>query len=308
MRRDYKPKRFKKHKMRDYRRKAGKYKNPFFAKRAERVQFIKIWRKRIIFGALAAVVIGLFYVFLIGPYFYVNTVNVEGLKTIQGNDFKKIIDDFLSSRRLLVFPNSNMLLMDKGKLHQIIGEKYVLDELVIDRDFPQTLNVNVRERLSNAILVMGESYYYLDSRGVILRRLSKGELYPGLSSGPYSGEVPEFQNAIEELNLPLIYVQSFSDIHVGQQFLTPEKYLKILESNEILETYTTYKLDYYKITDINANWVKLAIQGGWEAHIDLDKNIQTQIVKVHTFIQEQGLNPADYEYFNARYDDRIYYK
>ncbi len=308
MRRDYKPKRFKKHKIRDYRRKAGKYKNPLFAKRTEKIQLIKIWRKRALVGAGVVLGIGLIYIFLIGPYFYINKVNVEGLETIKGNDFQELVDKFLASRRLLIFPNSNAVAMNKGKLARMIGEEYVLDELKIDRDFPKTLNICVKERLSNAILVMDDNYFYLDSRGVILRRLTESEIYPGLSTGPYSGEVPEFQNTIAELNLPMIYVQSFSQVEIGSQFLDQEKYEKILSTEELLTLYTPYELDHYKINDLDVNWFKLVTTGGWEIHIDLDKNIQTQIVKVHTFITEQGLNPSDYQYFNVRYEDRIYYK
>ena len=131
------------------------------------------------------------------------------METIQGNDFRELVDEFLDSKRLLVFPNSNSLIMNKGKLNRIISENYVLDELKIDRDFPNTLNITVQERLSNAILVMDDKYFYLDSRGIILRRLSDGEVYPGLGTGPYSGDIPEYINNLEELNLPKIEVQSF---------------------------------------------------------------------------------------------------
>lgn len=305
---DYKPRRFKKHKIRDHRRRAGKYKNPLFAKRTEKLKLLKIWRKRATVSIIITLIITGLYFFLIGPYFYISRINVEGLETIQGNDFKNIVNDFLGSRRLLIFPNSNSLLMNKGKLKRIIDENYVLDELKIDRDFPNTLNINVQERLSNAILVMDNNYFYLDSRGIVLRRFSNEEVYPGLGTGPYSDEVPDIIDGIAQLDLPEIRVQSFSRVEVGMQFLTTEKYEKILKTDELLTLYTPYELDYYKINDLNVNWFKLVTKDGWEIHIDLDNNIQTQIVKVHTFIQEQGINPAEHQYFNVRYEDRIYYK
>ena len=69
-----------------------------------------------------------------------------------------------------------------------------------------------------------------------------------------------------------------------------------------------FSVDFYKINDLNSTWFKMVTKDGWEMHLDLEKNLQTQIVKIYTFIKEQGLNPADYHYFNARFKDRVYYK
>jgi len=309
MRKDYKAgKRFRKHKIRDYRRRAGKFKNPLFTTKREKLMQLKLAKKRIIIAVSVVIGAGLVYFFLISPYFYISKVEVFGLETIQGKDFQNLVDDFLNSRRLFIFPNRNSLVMNKGKLRRTIEGEYVFDDLKIDRKFPNQLNIEVQERISNAILTMGSNYYYLDSRGIILRRIGESEIYPGMTIGPHSGEVPEFESNLEKLNLPLIYVQSYSTVTIGEQFLSYEKYVSILESKEILTLYTPYEVDFNKITDIHANWFKLVTTGGWEIHLDLEKNLQTQIVKVHTFIQEQGLNPADYQYFNARYEDRIYYK
>ena len=309
MRRDYKQAhRFKKHKIRDHRRRTGKFKNPFFNVKTEITTKWSVWKTRFILGGVGIVAAVLLYFIFFSPYFYINKVNVEGLESIPGNDFQNLVDEHLNSRWLLIFPNNNALSLRKGSLAKKIGERYVLDELVIDRDFPNVLNIKVKEKISNAILTIGPNYFFLDTHGLILRRINENEVYPGLSAGPFSGEVPEFKNVIAELNLPLIYDQSGDQVEIGQQFLTPEKYAKILNSREILSLYTPYELDFYKINNIDVNWFKIVTKDGWEMHVDLDKNIQTQIVKIFTFIKEQGINPSDYNYFNARYEDRIYYK
>jgi len=309
MKRDYKQShRFKKHKISDHRRRSGKFKNPFFNVKTEIATRWSIWKKRLIFGAAGIIAAVVLYFIFFSPYFYINKVNVEGLETIPGNEFQGLVDNYLSSRWFLIFPNNNSLIMRKSRLESKIGERYVLDELDIDRDFPSVLNIRVKEKISNSILAIGPNYFFLDAQGVILRRINENEVYPGISVGPFSGEVPEFENIIAELNLPLIYDQSGDLVEIGQQFLTPDKYQKILSSKEIITLYTPYELDFYKINNIDVNWFKLVTKEGWEMHIDLDKNIQTQIVKVYTFIKEQGLNPNDYSYFNARYEDRIYYK
>jgi hypothetical protein len=252
--------------------------------------------------------LGLFYLVFISPYFYISKVEVSGLETIRGQDFKNLVDDYLNSRRLLIFPNRNILTMSKSALKKKIGEEYVLDNLHIKRQLPNQLSIEVQERITNAILVVGSNYFYLDSRGIILRRINESEIYPGMTVGPYSGEVPEYDNSLAEVGLPLIYVQSFSPVKIGDQFLDMEKYLKIIESRDLVSLYTPYSVDFYKIKDLNVNWYKIVTSEGWEMHLDLEKNLQTQIVKIHTFIQEQALNPGDYQYFNARYEDRIYYK
>ncbi|MDD4995486.1 MAG: FtsQ-type POTRA domain-containing protein [Patescibacteria group bacterium] len=301
-------KHFKKHRLLDHSRRVGRYKNPLFAQRADQILKLRKVKKRIIIVAVIVAVCALFYFFIIGPYFYISKVSVEGINTIKGQELQKLVEEFLNTRRYLVLPNQNILFMDTGRLRREIGENYVLDDLKIKRKLPNELILQIQERASDSILSIGGNYYYLDSRGIILRRLSEAEIYPGLSAGPFSGDLPEFKNIIDERTLPLIYVLTPGDVQIGQQFMNFECYDKILGSQYILTMNTPYTIKYFKINDLNVRWFKLVTVDGWEIHLDLDKNLQTQIVKVYTFIKEEKLNPSDYQYFNARYEDKIYYK
>ena len=306
MRRDYKAAtRFKKFKIRDYRRRAGRYKNPLFSKKAEKISYLKRIKGRLIAIGVLAVVGVLFYFIFINYFFYISEVKVEGISTIDSLVFELLVDNFLKSRRLLVIPNQNILFSNVGGFKREVGDKYVLDELVIKRKLPNKLFITVNERTAIAILCTGSEYFYLDSQGVILRRLSHNEVYPGSEFGPFK-QAPELN--IVQFDLPYVYLESNEQVKVGENFLETQKFMQILGSNDDLTLYTPYTAKFYKIKDLASNWFKLATEQGFEIHISLDKSIQTQIVKFYTFVKEQGINPADYAYFNIRFEDRIYYQ
>ncbi|MBU0649448.1 hypothetical protein KJ969_05140 [Patescibacteria group bacterium] len=306
MRKDYKAAfRFRKHKLRDHRRRVGIYKNPLFQSKKDKIAALKKIRKKIIFFGILFLVLVAVYFLLIGPYFYISEVKVDGLTTIKSDDFKTVVDDFLKTRRLLVFPNQNILIANMSKLEREIGERYVVDGLKIKRKLPNKLEISVEERSAKAVISMGSEYFFVDSQGIILRRLSLDEIYPGLSFGPFAEEP-----AAGEVNfqVSLIYIESGERLDIGENFLTNEQFNDIIGAQEILTRYTSYQVKFYKIKDLASTWFKLVADEGWEIHISLEKNIQTQIVKFNTFVKEQGLNPADYDYFNVRFEDHVYYK
>ena len=110
MRKDYKSAtRFKKFKIRDYRRRAGHYKNPMFSKKAEKISYLKRIKGRLIGLGVLIIVSVLFYFIFINSFFYINEVKVEGLSTINSVEFEQMVDDFLNSRRFLIIPNQNIL-------------------------------------------------------------------------------------------------------------------------------------------------------------------------------------------------------
>ena len=306
MRRDYKAaSRFRKHKLRDHRRRVGVYKNPLFQSKGDKIAALKKIRKKIIFFGILFLALVMVYFLLIGPYFYISEVKVDGLTTIKSDDFKTVVDDFLKTRRLLIFPNQNILIANMSKLEREIGERYVVDGLKIKRKLPNKLQISVEERSAKAVISTGSEYFFADAQGIILRRLSHNEVYPGYIYGPNT-EVPMPSEV--NFQVSIIYIESGEYIDIGENFLTNEQFNDIIGAEQILTLYTSYKVKFYKIKDLASNWFKLVTDEGWEIHISLEKNIQTQIVKFNTFAKEQGLNPVDYNYFNVRFEDRIYYK
>lgn len=307
MKRDYKrTTRFRKFKVMDHRRRAGSFQNPLFTKRAEKINKIKRLKSKIIIVLILAVVLVLFYFIFVSSYFYINFVKVDGLQSINSSDFKNLLDDFLCSRRLLIIPNQNILFSNIGDLRKEIGEKYVLDDLSIKRKFPSKLLVTIQERTPKAVLSNGPDYYFVDQQGIILRRLTNDEVFPGQSFGPFQNQAPQYEQ--KDFGLPLIYLESGSQLSIGAGFLSQDYFEKILGSQELVSLHTPYQVKFFKLKDEQGNWYKIVTMDNWEIHLSLDKNIQTQIVKLYTFIREEGLNPAAYDYFNVRFEDRIYYQ
>ncbi|MBI5254697.1 hypothetical protein HY932_02875, partial [Candidatus Falkowbacteria bacterium] len=131
------------------------------------------WKKQIEIGMLIIAVLSAIIVCLYAPYFRINNTQITGLQRISQEKFTKAINSVMNYRRFLILPGSDYFVADLSEMKTILAEKFPLESLTITKKFPNTLIVNVEEKISTIIYDNGVEYGYLDTDGNVVEILRK---------------------------------------------------------------------------------------------------------------------------------------
>ncbi len=119
----------------------------------------------------AYLVMGIIAIFLIGqsifqvPWLALSHVTIEGLPDIPREQLDQRINPVLQQHRWLIFKNSNFLLFKSGKLQQQLTDDFWLKNVIIRKQFPNTLHIKGEERILPFVRQTPEAFTQLDYRG-----------------------------------------------------------------------------------------------------------------------------------------------
>ncbi len=267
----------------------------------------------------SATLIWFAYFFFASRHWAIGIVNITGLSSIPRVDFEPVVVAGLRARRWLFFRQNNILLLSKADLRAKIAEKYILEALDIDKDFPYTLNLAVKEKTARLILrslrpiavlaaldaaatgtppVAGESlaapeYFYLDVNGIVMAR-------PGALSAAALAAYP-----VVEI------------IDAGQSSVKPGDVALNREVVEyIFALYDGLKGSPASLTVTHVSYdpkigdeLKFVTSEGWQGIISKKLELEAQIKKLEVALQEKIKEQRpSLQYVDLRVKDRVYYK
>lgn len=110
------------------------------------------------------------YIIFGTKYFYLKNIDIQGNKNITQEEIKNLLDNYLNQKKFYIIPNNNWFTINGEKAASTIKEgitnKFALAELSLDKKWPNTLQVNIKERIPGLVWISNDQYYYLDIDGM----------------------------------------------------------------------------------------------------------------------------------------------
>jgi|GEM_PF-1779645 len=139
--------------------------NPF--KRAHKVKTNHFKFRSLVLPTILAIWLSLM---LYLPYFTINNVTFNGLKIIKQTDIKLATEqEFFTPK--LGYPASNFFLVNKKNISDFLQNKYALNNITVEKIFPNTLKITVEEKITSVIYDNGYAYYLMGEDGTIIKHL-----------------------------------------------------------------------------------------------------------------------------------------
>jgi len=298
-----------------YRTEVGRFKNPLSRHKQRRIRRFKFYS--LLFVIL---IIGFGYFFFYSNNFKIEAIEIIGARNIRSEDIRSIIESQINKRRFLIFKQNNLFIFDNNELRKKINEKYVLDDLKINKDFPRSIKVELKEKISLVIWVSNERYYNLDSNGIAiselinLNRPKKEELTKKKNSEKVEIEQPEpkvFDIKIDDQefgSFPLIYDESNKDVTLGQSITKPEMISIILNLTKKIPEKINLNVNYFKIPNPESKEIKAVTLEGWGIYFDTNKDLEGQLNNLKLILDEKIKNRTNLQYIDLRFGNRVYYK
>ncbi|MFH1597715.1 MAG: hypothetical protein ABIB97_01405 [Patescibacteria group bacterium] len=268
--------------------KRSKFQNPLFPKKETRGFFNG--RGQFYVGFF---LIGLIYFSFFSGYFEITSVSISGLHYLNDQEIRQVVDQFTQSRKFLVLPQNNLLLTDtenlKKEINDSLQERFALNSLNVDKDYPSSLSVNISERIPSLAWVTNNIIYYLDLSGKATRRLEEDE------------EI--------DTNFPKVYDLANQEISLNDQAVNSDMVKFVFEATEQLNSKLLEKAESFHYQEVDLPDIWLRAESGWRIHLDSQQEVAKQIDDAVLIITEYfSDNTGNLDYIDVRLVDRVYYK
>ena len=129
------------------------------------------WKQKIEIILIFVSVFSTFGFLIFHPYFYINNINIQGLKRIEKQEFLEAVNGAIDYKKFLVLPTESYLILSTNELEEVLKLKFALSSITVKKNFPNALSIFVEEEISTIIYDNGKQYSYLGLDGSIVEIL-----------------------------------------------------------------------------------------------------------------------------------------
>jgi len=286
------------------------------------------WRKRIkvIILILALLVMVVFVLF--HPFFHIKNQNITGLQRINETEFREAVFGMIDYKKFFIFPGRDYLLINVEELEAIIKDRFSIESIIIKKVFPDTLNIQIEEKISTIIYDNGEKYNYLGLEGKIVEILRKvgndewQEVTEIVTSTNVQGEEIEKKRVIERTHKPTldIIIKELGDYplvydkrgfigEINTQVLQPETVQGVIAWFNLINKRTDIPFGYIIIENELGNAI-ITTREGWSLLIKLSEDVEIQFEELQYLLREKikKINRSNLNYIDLRFPGRVYWQ
>ena len=273
-----------------------------------------------------------FYFFFLSDNWAIKEIKLTGLSSIPETEFLGLVRSETGRKRLFLIPNNNLLLFSKSALKSRLQKKYIVEEIIIDKEFPFALNIEIKEKQARLVLkavskmeikniasdsetasttpdnlatttpetittsiVTSTDYFYLDVNGIVV--------------GAYA---PPSSSQADEAVLPMVEIEYSSQTLVkpGDVVLGSEEIGYIFAIYDALARSSAgVKLESVIYNPQISDELKFLTTEGWQGLLSKKLTLETQMRKLEQVLSEKIKDKRrGLKYVDLRVKDRVYFK
>jgi len=234
---------------------------------------------------LILVFLGLFFYFLFfSPFFQVKNIFISGAEKISSGEIKNFVQNKLE-KKILFLRTKSIFLININEIEKEVFNNFPpAAEIKIERKFPNTLNIILREKAPLANFCQQERCFLLDKEGII------------------------FEESEAEENLIKIFDgQKEKMPKLGEQMIGRDYLEKIFKIQKFFQEELKIEIEEFVFFEQRLN---LKTKEGWEIYFDPREDINWQLTKLNLVLKEK-IPPEkrkDLEYIELRFGDLATFK
>ena len=236
------------------------------------------------FVAAGGLVLAAFYI----PSLRLSSIVIEGLSPAETKILREEIEQILSQKYFYVFPKDNFILFPKEKVEILLKAKPRLREFLMEREFPSTLKIFLKERETWAVWCQKDakkSCLFLDAEGFAF------------------GAAPAFSGTAV-----LKIIDERNEEFIGKNIMSSAQFQKLAALVERLPRRAKEEVSAIEIK-ISGNTFRLHLKSGWyittDEETDVDRALENLALALNSEIKESR---AKLEYVDLRFPDKVFYR
>lgn len=182
------------------------------------------YKKLIIGSILFLALLTLFFLLMNRPYFFLKSVEVQGLKTIGEQDIHSYVDSYTNQKTWWFIPRKNIFFVKPEKLERSLQHQFPrIAEIDVSIENADTLRIVVTERDARLLWCVNKPY----------ESVFDEECYFTDQSGLFYTRAPYFSDRVF---LKVFIAPEIAELSVGSSLYTEEQVIEFLHFIERLET------------------------------------------------------------------------
>ena len=234
--------------------------------------------------------VGILYGIFFTQFFQIEHIEVSGNAKIPEESLREIAQTHLP-RKFMFFEMNHFLLANTSAAAEAVKVTFPeIESVVVQREFPDSVLVVVRERQGIASWCQGEvrQCFALDAHGVI-----------------FEEKEPEREVILSKSDSLVV--------NLGEEAIDPELLKAILSFGQQLDASSLFREVGLRVSSavlVSKERVNVKISEGWHIYLNPTENIDWQVTKVKLVLEKEipsGKRPF-LEYIDLRFGDQAYIK
>ncbi len=232
--------------------------------------------KKIIIGLISSLVGLSVYVFLFSPLFQIKKTDKQFID--------RLVFEEITRKSAKVFSHSNLLHLDTVFLERMISQKYLFDSVVVKKDYPSTLIIEIKEKEGVLAWQTKENCFLVDLKG------------------------EAFAHCGDEITFLLVKDLQKGGFVLGEKITTENELNFCLELKEKLSQ--LFKEEQFNFFEKENKEIKTKMINGPELLLNIDFSIEDQINKLAVLFNNSEIKNkwGSLQYIDLRFGDKIFYK
>lgn len=275
--------------------KRSRFENPYFSSKKP-----SQWKKIIIIPLIIFFLSFIIWGLISLPFMHINKFDIQGLVTIQPNSIEQTLQSIISQPIVYVIPGDHRWFTNIKKIEDQLKDAYQLKQISVEKN-GKTLLITIEERITRAVWISNDQYYFLDADGSIVRELSPEERV-------------ETEQQINSQTIPTNYLQapifaiwdtSNTLSQIDQNVISPILLSNINDFDLLLHNSTIQPISYL-IEKQNEIWVTAKTTLGVDIYINGAGDAKEQFDYLEIVLSDYQDQIHNLEYIDLRFGNRIY--
>ncbi|MCK4453815.1 FtsQ-type POTRA domain-containing protein [Candidatus Parcubacteria bacterium] len=223
------------------------------------------------FGVLIlAIVVSLSYFLFFHSFFQIKNIEIFGNEKLKTEQIESLIE---KDKNIFLFN------IDKNK-KKILENFPEITELLLEKDFPRSIKIQIEERKPVAIFCQNEKYFFIDKKGIVY-------------------EKAEANSMLKIKNLTL---NKELELRLGDEILTENQLNQIIYIETKLKENLEIQIELAEI--VSDQRLNIKTSEGWEIYFNIQEDIDWQLIELG-LILKQKISPekrGEIKYIDLRFE------
>lgn len=250
--------------------------------------------------------------------FHINLIEVNGSIRIPEGQIADVAHSGLSDRKYFL-PAKSFFSVSEDEVEVLLMEKFPLESVQVRKSFPNTLHIEIVEKISKIFHSDGKRLQFVDTQGATIESLREVFEYEWVSipvaiASTTRGTTTSTESIVMERQFSPDVSSSYENFGRFPYIYTA---LDHEVSPEMVDNATVWyrvfssitELEYhYQHADAGIAYTTIYTQSGPRVLLPLDQNNQLLEEALINFVAQEGERLQNYEYIDLRYVPAVYWK
>lgn len=241
---------------------------------------------------------------------YIHIKTVEGLDTTR---VRSILFNQMDTSAMMIAQQSNIFLFNVDAARKNLFEEFALDQVTIEKEYPNTLRVDIAQRPFRIYWYDGKKMFDVDSKGILVKEVdpallsSLPEGYIASTTPTHTGGAAPKPTAPKEGGPTFIKERNTAERKVGDSVLSRTIALSLAKIQDALQEKNIETR--YILMDPAEVDASVITAEGWALHMNLFSDLSTQAKNASILLSQKIKDDRKkLDYVDVRFDNRLYYK